>query len=422
MIIKNGHIIDPITGLDKPYDILIEDDIITKIAEPGTLFEADNKIIDANGCLVSPGFIDIHSHFRDPGNGDSEDIISGAKAAARGGYTTVILMANTTPPIDNPVLLNYVYDKAEKACIEVKQLATITKGLKGEELTNFKTLLSHGAIGFSDDGKNLENEKIALKAMEEAAKYNVVLAFHEEDSKYVKQAGVNNGAISKKIGFAYGADRLAEECMIERDINLSLETGAHIHIQHVSSKKSVELIKAAKKRGVNITAEATPHHFSLTQDAVLKYGTNAKMNPPLREEDDRQAIVEGLKNGIIDIIATDHAPHSKEAKERHFDKAPSGIIGLETAFSLCVEYLYKKANMPIYDIIAALTKKPAELYGLKKGIKEGLKADITIYSLNDSVTYNSFVSASSNSPFKDQTLDGKILYTIYSGQIIYSDK
>ena len=301
-------------------------------------------------------------------------------------------------------------------------MAAITKGLGGKELTDFNLLLNHGAIGFSDDGKNMENETVALKAMQEAAKYSAILSFHEEAAKYIKQAGVNNGPISKKLGFAYGADRLAEETMIERDIELSFKTGAHIHFQHVSSKKSMELIKEAKRKGARITAEATPHHFSLTQEAVLKYGTNAKMNPPLREEEDRRAIIEGLRNGVIDIIATDHAPHRKEDKELPFKNAPSGIIGLETAFSLCIEYLYNKSGMRLYDIIAALTKNPAELYGLKKGIKPGLKADITIFDINSSTEYKSFVSNSDNSPFKGRTISGKIVHTIHDGHLVYSNK
>ena len=420
MIIKNGHIIDPISGLNEPRDIVIKGGIITGIIAPGITLEDDGDVIDAKGCFVSPGFIDIHSHFRDPGNG-SEDIISGAIAAAKGGYTTVLLMANTNPAVDNAELLKQNNEKAKNACIKLFQLAAITKGLLGKELTDFSALIEAGAIGLTDDGKNMEDETLAEKAMQLAAKYNTILSFHEEASKYIGTAGVNNSAVSKKLGLN-GADRLAEECMIERDIALSLKTGAHIHFQHISSKGSVELIKAGKEAGANITAEATPHHFSLTQDAVLEYGTNAKINPPLREEADRLAIIEGIRNGVIDIIATDHAPHKTEDKLKPFKDAPSGIIGLETAFSLCIESLYKKSDIPLYDIIAALTKNPASLYGLTKGIKIGLPADIVIYDINKTTTYDSFVSKSSNSPFTGQTLSGKILYTIYHGQIVYFAK
>lgn len=417
MLIKNAHVIDPIEDINEPLDVLINGDKIIQLSKPGIIIAGENEeIIDAKGHYLSPGFIDIHSHFRDPGNG-SEDIISGAKAAANGGYTTVILMANTTPTIDSPKMLEYVYDKAKNACIEIYQLAAITKGLLGKELLNFKELLDAGAIGFSDDGKNLEDEDLAFLAMQEAFKTDSVLSFHEEASKYVHTAGVNSGTVSKQLGFL-GADRLAEETMIKRDIELSLKTGAKVHFQHVSSKGSVELIKLGKQKGAHITAEATPHHFSLNEQAVLKYGTNAKMNPPLRNEDDRLAIIEGLKSGIIDIIATDHAPHKSADKAKPFENAPSGIIGLETAFSLCIENLYKKANMPLYDIIAALTKKPAELYGLNKGIKPGLNADLVIFDANSSTTYNEFVSSSSNSPFLGQTLNGKIIYTIHNGTIV----
>lgn len=417
MLIKNAHVIDPIENINEPLDVLIENSKITQINKPGTITPKENEeIIDAKGCYLSPGFIDIHSHFRDPGNG-SEDIISGAKSAAYGGYTTVILMANTAPTIDSPKMLEYVYNKAKNACIEIYQIAAITKSLLGKELLNFKELLDAGAIGFSDDGKNLEDENLAFLAMQEAFKTNSVLSFHEEASEHIHTAGVNSGTVSKQLGFL-GAHRLAEETMIKRDLELSLKTNAKVHFQHVSSKGSVDLIKLGKEKGANITAEATPHHFTLNEQAVLKYGTNAKMNPPLREEEDRLAIIEGLKSGVIDIIATDHAPHKSTDKAKPFENAPSGIIGLETAFSLCIENLYKKANMPLYDIIAALTKKPAELYGLTKGLKPGLKADIVIYDINSNTTYNKFVSNSNNSPFLGQTLSGKIIYTIHNGVIV----
>ncbi len=420
MLIINGYVIDPITGLTGLYDIEIKDGKILHIFEAGSLSATKGQnIVDATGCYVSPGFIDIHSHFRDPGNG-SEDIISGAKSAAKGGYTTVILMANTTPPIDNVKLLDYVYDKAKGADAQILQLATITKGMAGSELTDFSSLLKSGAIGFSDDGKNIENESVARKAMQRAVEVDAVLAFHEEAAKYIQGSGINDGVIAIELDLP-GANRLAEEFMIERDIKLSLETGAHIHIQHVSSKGSVELIKTGKEKGAHVTAEATPHHFSLTEDAILKYGTNAKMNPPLRELEDKLAIIEGLKSGVIDIIATDHAPHKQIDKDKPFQNAPSGIIGLETAFSLCIENLYKESGMALYDIVAALTKKPAELYGLKKGIKEGLLADIVIYDIDKTTTYDSFVSKSENTPFKGKTLGGKILYTIHNGHIVYSN-
>lgn len=416
LLIKGGRLIDPLSGTDDVLDILIDGENVVKIDKG---IEGDCQVIDANGLIVSPGFMDIHSHFRDPGQTHKEDIYTGAKAAAAGGYTTVICMANTSPVVDNVDTLNRIVDRAKSADIEVMQVAAITKGLRGEELTDFKALIEAGAVGFSDDGRGILNPRIALEAMEAAKDLNVVLSFHEEDIRLIENPGVNYGPAAEKLGLK-GARREAEEVLVARDAILALNTGARIHIQHVSSALSVDIIRWAKGMGAHITAEATPHHFSLTEDAVGELYTYAKMNPPLRTENDRLAIIGGLKDGTIDAIATDHAPHTTEEKDTPFATAPSGIIGLETALAVGMTYLVRPGRLSINELLSRLTIGPARIYSLDRGyIKEGHRADIAIFDPDEVWQVNGFHSRSANSPFTGASLVGKVKTTIYKGKIIY---
>ena len=340
-------------------DVLIED---RKIIKTGKELNAENaEIIDATGLVVAPGLVDAHVHFRDPGFTYKEDIESGAKAAAKGGVTTVILMANTKPVVDNPDTLRYVQEKGEKTGIHVLQTSTVTKGLKGKELVDMDEMASLGAAGFTDDGIPILDENILHEALIKAKELDLPVSLHEEDPYFIKQPGVNMGEVSEKLGYG-GASRTAEDIMTARDCIMALDTGASVCIQHISSKNSVELVRTAKKLGADVHAEATPHHFTLTEEAVLKYGTNARMNPPLREEADRQAIIEGLADGTIDMIVTDHAPHS------------------ETSLALGIKMLVKTGEISLMKLIELMSTNPAKFYRMIPGsIEEGNVADLIIF-------------------------------------------
>ncbi len=421
ILIKNGHILSPADGLDETGDILIENGFVSRAGGNIECGNAKCRVIDATGCFVAPGFVDVHTHFRDPGQTEKEDIHSGSLAAAAGGYTTVILMANTIPAVDSPETLRLVTEKAGKEEIHVLQCGTVTKERKGYALTDFRALIEAGAVGFTDDGSPIEDAALAERAMTEAAALNAVLSFHEEDPRYIGTAGINEGAVSKEMGLS-GADRKAEIQMVERDLALALKTGCTIDIQHVSAAETVELIRDAKrkdKKGL-IHAEATPNHFSLTEEAVRKYGSLAKINPPLRTETDRLAIIEGLKDGTIDIIATDHAPHTVSDKNKDLPDCMSGIIGLETAFSLGLKNLVNLHYLTLPELITRMSVNPAALYGLDTGhILEGHPADIVIFSTEQETLYDSFHGKSDNSPFKGQRLPGRIIHTIAGGGIVY---
>ncbi|MBR1476359.1 MAG: dihydroorotase [Lachnospiraceae bacterium] len=421
MIIKNARIYTP-KPEPEPLNILIKDGQIYDIgkdaffpAELGTAI-----LIDAKGLSVIPGLVDVHVHFRDPGFTHKEDIETGARAAAKGGFTSVVMMANTKPCIDNPETLKYVLDKGRTTKIRVYSCANVTVGMKGKELTDMDALKALGAVGFTDDGIPILSGDIVTKAMEKCAELNVPISFHEEDPAYIGNNGINHGRASLHYGIQ-GSDRQAEISMVKRDLEIALKTGAHIDIQHISAKESVELVREAKKRGSNIHAEATPHHFTLTEEAAIEYGTNAKMNPPLREEADRLAIIEGLKDGTIDMIATDHAPHSKEEKARPITEAPSGIIGLETALSLGITELVHKGYIDMERMLTLMSENPAKLYHLDAGyIKKGGPADLVILDPDAEVTAGDYFSKSDNTPFTGRRLKGRVLYTICGGNIAYS--
>jgi len=422
MIIKNGHVMDPGTGLDKVADILIENGKIKAICNlDNDDLIANNVIIDAKGYIIAPGLVDIHVHFRDPGFTYKEDINTGSSSAAAGGFTTVVAMANTNPVIDNEETLKYVLKKTKESNINVYTVAAMTKGLKGEELVDMDRLYSLGAVGFTDDGVPVTNSRLIYEAMRKARVLNAPLSFHEEDLNFIGIAGVNEGKVSKVLGIN-GAANLSEDIMVARDIIIALHTGATIDIQHISSGNAVELVRLGKKLGASIFAEVTPHHFSLTEEAVLEKGTLAKMNPPLRTEDDRLKIIQGLKDNTIEIIATDHAPHSLEEKNRSFTKAPSGIIGLETSLSLGITNLVRKGHLTLMELLEKMTVNPARLYNLNCGtLTVGSDADIVIFDENEPYIVRDFKSKSSNSPFIGQTLYGKVKYTICKGNIVYKD-
>lgn len=413
--------IDPASGTDGLRDILTDGSRILKIGESGSIEapDKDARIIEADGLTAAPGLVDTHVHFRDPGAEYKEDIFTGAKAAAAGGFTSVVLMANTTPHVDNEETLSYVIEKGKKTGIHVYTCANVTMDMAGDELTDMETLAKAGAVGFTDDGKPLLDAGLARKAMQEAARLHMPISFHEENPAFIVNNGINAGAVSEKLGLS-GSDRQAEIDMVRRDLSIGLETGADVVIQHISAKEAVELVRQARRKSLRIHAEATPHHFTLTEDAVLKYGTLAKMNPPLRTEEDREAIIEGLKDGTLDLIATDHAPHSAEEKQKEFAKAPSGIIGLETALSLGISRLTDTGRLTLSELLACMTVNPARLYHLDAGyLAEGGPADIVLFDAEEAWTPEHFCSKSQNSPFLNQTMKGKVRYTVCGGKIVY---
>ncbi|HIZ13081.1 MAG TPA: dihydroorotase [Candidatus Mediterraneibacter stercorigallinarum] len=417
MIIKNGFITDPATQRTGLYDIRIEDGLIKEIA-PDLAPEPSEETLDACGLTVAPGLIDTHVHFRDPGFTHKETLHTGALAAAKGGFTSVICMANTSPTVDSVPVLDDILTRAKAEKIRIYQAGAVSRSLKGEELTDMDALKKAGACGFTDDGIPLRNASFLYNAMEKAKELDVPISLHEEDPSFIKNNGINHGPVSEELGI-YGSPSIAEESLVARDCMLALRSGAHVVIQHISSGRSVELVRMFKAMGANLHAEATPHHFTLTDEAVLKYGTLAKMNPPLRTEADRQEIIRGLSDGTIDIIATDHAPHSREEKKRSITAAPSGIIGLETSLALGITSLVRPGHLSLMQLLEKMTINPARLYHLPAGqITEGAPADLVLFDPEEKWTPTEYASLSSNSPFTGWELYGKIKATVCRGLIV----
>lgn len=428
LYIKNGTVIDPEENRTYQADLQIGNGKILRVIrnketektedeEPENGREMD--VIDAKGLMIAPGLADTHVHFRDPGLTYKEDINTGAAAAARGGFTQIMLMANTRPCVDEPEVLSYVLEKGEKTGIHISSCANVTVGMKGKVLTDMEALAECGAAGFTDDGIPLLDEELVKKAMEQAKKLQKPISFHEENPERIINNGIHQGKASEFYHIG-GSPREAETDLVKRDLQLATETGAEVVIQHISTKETVEMLRQAKRQGAHVHGEATPHHFTLTQEAVIEKGALAKMNPPLREEEDRQAILEGLRDGTIDLIATDHAPHSREEKEKPLTEAPSGIIGLETSLSLGIRELVEKGILTWPELICRMSTAPCRLYGLSGGrIKEGEAADLVLFHPREKWKVETFVSRSSNSPFIGEELPGVVYYTLCGGKIVY---
>ncbi len=420
ILLKDGRVVDPRSGTDEVLDIVLDGAKIKSIGRfpRGGEFE---KIVDASGKIVAPGLVDVHVHFRDPGLTYKEDISTGSAAAARGGFTAVVCMANTRPPVDNPETLSLVLQKAERERIRVHSVACVSKGMLGQELTDMDALFAAGACGFSDDGMPLTGSALTLQAMRKCAGLGVPISLHEEDPDLIGSSGVNRGRISEKLGVS-GAPAVSEVSLVARDCMLALDTGAAVDFQHVSSAASVQVIRLAKSMGANIWAEAAPHHFSLTEEAVGASGTLAKVNPPLRTENDRREIIRGLQDGTIDLIASDHAPHSAEEKAKPFSEAPSGMIGLETSLALGVTNLVHAGHLTLFQLIEKMSWNPARLYRLDAGyLAEGGPADLVVFDARENWRVESFASKAKNSPFLGRTLSGKVKHTICKGRFVYSD-
>lgn len=424
ILIKNGRVIDPAKGTDDVMDMVIDGGKIKAMGHYPENGEYET-VIDASGLTVGPGLIDVHVHFRDPGLTYKEDIGTGAAAAKKGGFTTVVTMANTKPPVDSEETVRYVLEEGKKTGIHVLPAACVSVGMKGQELTDMDALKAAGAVGFTDDGIPLMDQRLVRQAMLKAKELDVPLSFHEEDPAFISENGIHAGEAAKALGIQ-GSPALAEDALVARDCMLALHTGASVNIQHISSVNSVRMVKLAKELGADVTAEVTPHHFTLTESAVLEHGAMAKMNPPLRTEKDRLGIIEGIRDGSIDMIATDHAPHS--AEERAVEpvwKAPSGIIGLETALALAVTNLVKPGHLTMVQLMEKMSLNPAKLYRFDKGsVAEGADADLVIFDENErwTVTEDDIASKSHNTPFIGAELYGRVKYTICGGRIVYEDK
>ncbi|MCR5441314.1 MAG: dihydroorotase [Lachnospiraceae bacterium] len=416
---------DPKTGTQTKADLILNDSTVEKIIPltdecVSEINENADEVIDAAGLIAAPGLVDVHVHFRDPGFTAKEDIHTGAAAAARGGYTSVVMMGNTDPRCDNVETLRYMQEKAAKEPIHIYVTCNATMGMKGEELTDIDALYKAGAVGVTDDGLPIMDHGILTQVFFKAAACGIPVSLHEEDPSLIENNGVNRGKASDHYGIG-GSPSEAEYSLIRRDLKLASGTGVSVDIQHISTAEGVEAVRQARKDGVNVHAEATPHHFTLTDDAVITHGTNAKMNPPLRSESDRMAIIKGLQDGTIDMIATDHAPHTTEEKALPITKAPSGIIGLETALGLGITELVKKGYLSMMDLLRVMTIGPAEVYKLDAGyIAEGGPADIVLIDPNAEWTVeDDFASKAHNTPFIGRKLTGKVVMTIASGKIVY---
>lgn len=420
MLIKNGLIMNPRTNESFHADIRVCDGVIKEIGSLAA--EANEEILDINGLIIAPGLIDTHIHFRDPGFTYKEDIHTGSLASAKGGFTSVICMANTKPVVDSVETLTDILERAKNEKIRIYQAVAVTPGFSGKELTNMEELAKAGACGFTDDGIPITDGKLCFEAMKKAAELDLPISLHEEDPAFIAQNGINHGIASEALAI-YGSPSIAEESMVARDCMLALHSGADVVIQHISSGNSVALVRNAKAMGAKVHAEATPHHFTLTDEAVLKHGSLAKMNPPLREEKDRLAIIEGLKDGTIDLIATDHAPHSEEEKAAQpMWTAPSGILGLETSLALGITSLVKPGHLTMMELLEKMTSNPATLYKLPGGsIEVGANADFVVFDPDKTWVPGEVLSKSSNTPFTGMEMTGKVIYTICGGEIVYSE-
>lgn len=424
LLIQNGKVIDPVSGAISQVDMLVENGKVA-LLERGIETDDVDQVINAKGLMVCPGLVDMHVHLRDPGLTYKEDIFTGTMAAARGGVTSLVCMANTSPVLDSPEQITYVKETAAKACgVNVYPVGAVSYHLRGKELTDFEALKNAGAIALSDDGNNIDDANLMRDALIRARRQGMTILAHCEDSNMVGNRAVNEGSVSRQL-WLEGRPAIAEELIIMRDAMLAEETKAPIHVCHISTAKSVDIVRRMKKKGIAITCETCPQYFTLTEDEILAKGPLARVNPPLRTEKDVKGIITGLKDGTIDVIATDHAPHSAEEKNRELTKAPSGMVGLETSLAITLTQLYHTGRMELPDIIRRMTANPASILKLQKGrLTLGSDADIVIFDPDEEwiIDPDQFASKGRNTPFGGKTVKGKVKYTIVAGKVIYQDQ
>ena len=423
LYIRGGRIIDPGGGIDRVGGLLVSEGKIAWLGE-GEPPQTDGDILDASGLIVCPGFIDLHCHLRQPGFEDKETIATGTRAAARGGFTIVCCMPNTSPPLDNEAMIRYVQTvAAREGAVRVFPIGCVTRGRRGEELVDMNELELAGAVAYSDDGDPVSSPEIMRRALEYSRDFNRPVIDHCENM-FLSQGGqVNEGVVSLELGLR-GIPAAAEELIVKRDIDLARQTGGHLHIAHVSTAAAADMIRAAKEGGVHVTAEVTPHHLTLTEEAALGFNTNAKVNPPLRTKEDTRALLRALNDAVIDIVATDHAPHTAADKDCDFTQAAFGISGLETALGTLVELVFK-SDLSLENLVAALTVGPARVIGYEKlgTLETGAPADVTVFDLHRQWTVNpaQFASKGKNTPLAGQTLRGRVMATFYLGNPVYLD-
>jgi dihydroorotase len=421
ILLRGGRVVDPSQNLDRPADLLLLDG---KVEAVGANLGAPDgaQVIDAGGRVVAPGLIDLHVHFREPGQEDVETVATGAMAAVAGGFTTVCAMPNTDPVTDNQAAIGFIVRQAQRAAkARVFPIGAITLGQKGEKLAEFGEMVGAGAVAVSDDGKPVVSSHMMRTALEYARTFDIPVADHCEEPTLSHGGVMHEGIISTRLGLK-GIPAAAEEIMVARDIILAELTGGHVHLCHMSTRGSVELIRRAKDKGLKVTAEATPHHFSLTHERCEGYDTNAKMNPPLREAEDREAIRQGLKDGTLDVISTDHAPHHYDAKEREFDDAPNGIIGLETSLGLAMTHLVHTGLLTLPQLIARMSTDAAKIFHLQGGnLQKGSVADVVLIDPDRvwTVRAEESFSKSRNTPFAGTQLRGRAIMTIVRGAVVY---
>lgn len=422
ILIKRGRILNPASGEDFIGDVLIKEDKIAGVKEE--IKQENCKIIDASGCFVMPGFIDLHVHLRDPGLTYKETLETGAKAAAHGGFTTICPMPNTKPPTDTPEKVRELVRRAVvESSINIIPIGSVTLGMKGKDITDIAGMKAAGAGGISEDGKSVMDSALYRKALKEAAKVGIPVMAHCEDMNLVEGGVMNSGRKSEEFGMK-GISNAVEDVIAARDILLAKETGARLHLCHCSTKDSVRMVEMAKKDGVSVTAEVCPHHFTLCDEDIREDDGNYKMNPPLRSRQDMEALKEGLKEGIMDVISTDHAPHSEEEKSGGFETSPFGIIGLETSAALTMTELVDKGYLTPLQMAEKMSSNPAKVLGIEKGIiAEGKVADIVIFNPNEEyiIDVNTFESKGKNTPFNGKKVKGKVKYTICGGKIVYEN-
>ena len=421
LLIQGGRVLDPARGVDERLDILIENG---KIARLGKHLAADGaQVLSAAGLTAAPGLVDLHVHLREPGFEAKETVATGCAAASRGGVTTLVAMPNTRPATDCPDIVRLVRDRAAPTGINVLPAGAVTVGQKGEQLTDFAALKAAGVPALTDDGMPIQNQALLRQAMQEAKRLGLPLMDHCEDRDMVRNFAVNEGAVSRQLGLP-GRPAIAEELQIMRDVMLAKETGAHVHICHISTARGVDIVRQAKARGVRVTCETCPQYFTLTEEEVLRQGALARVNPPLRTQADVDGIRAGLADGAIDAIVTDHAPHTAEEKDRPLPDAPSGMVGLETSLALALTGLYHTGLLPLGRVVALMSAAPAALLGLDKGtLAPGRDADLVLFNPDETwvIDKNRFASKGRNTPFHGRTVQGKVKYTISRGKIIYQE-
>lgn len=420
LFIKNGHVLDPATGTDEVIDILMKDGVI---AERGKNLKCKaDRTVDAKGCYVMPGFIDLHVHLRDPGFEEKETVETGVRAAARGGYTTILAMPNTKPVVDDPDVVAYVHKKAENAGLtRVLQVGAVTKGQKGKELSDIRGMAAVGSPAISEDGRSVMDANIYRDAMKIAAECKIPVLAHCEDINLVHGGVVNADPVTEKMGLP-GISNSVEDVIVARDIILAKETGARLHLCHCSTRDSVKMVEEAKKEGLPVTAEVCPHHFILTTEDMIPGDTNYKMNPPLRTKEDVEALRKGLKENIMDVISTDHAPHSVKDKNKSMKEAPFGIVGIETVAALTYTELVLKKVLTPMQMAEKMSYNPAQVIGSDRGsLKEGSPADVVIFDPEKTyqIDASQFASKGKNTPFDGRTVTGEVQMTIRDGEIIY---